>query len=186
MEDQQVREHVARTESLLMQLETLPDPTARQLALEAVQSLLALYGEGLARMVAIMVKADVTPQSVIEDELLAHLLLLHGLHPHDVETRVRAALRAAQRELSAQGGDLQLLGVEGHVVRLRLVKQARGGCGGGASSAASLRETVERALLDAAPEIRRVEIEGEAHTPLTTDGGFIPLGNLIAVDDGAG
>ncbi len=44
-------ELIGRVEGLLEEVETLAEPAARDLALECVQAVLALYGEGLARIV---------------------------------------------------------------------------------------------------------------------------------------
>ena len=44
-------ELIGRVEGLLEELETLADPAARDVALETVQAVLELYGEGLARIV---------------------------------------------------------------------------------------------------------------------------------------
>lgn len=178
-DDQQTRERVARTEALLLQLESLADPRARTTAIEAVQALLDLYGEGLARMVAAVSHEGTLPRAFAEDELIAHLLLLHGLHPHDTATRVRDALRAARPHLITLGGDAELLGIEGQVVRLRLVGS---GGSGTAPNHALLRDTVEQLVLSAAPEVTRVEMEGAGRAPLSAGGSFIPLGNLIEVD----
>ncbi len=56
------------------------------------------------------------------DEVVAGLLLLHGLHPLDVETRVRQALESVRPLLRSHGGNVELLEVREGVVRLRLCK----------------------------------------------------------------
>jgi len=50
VDDAQARERVAEVDALLESLETLPDPVVRQTAMEVVEALLDLYGEGLARL----------------------------------------------------------------------------------------------------------------------------------------
>jgi Fe-S cluster biogenesis protein NfuA len=142
MDDADVRELVARVESLL---EGLDDRST-----EVVRALVELYGEALARMLA---GADPT-----QDELLAHLLLVHDLHPVDVETRVRQALEDVRPYLGSHGGDVELLGVEGGVARLRL----EGTCNGCPSSTVTLRNAIEEAVMRAAPELERIEAEGVA------------------------
>jgi Fe-S cluster biogenesis protein NfuA len=142
MEDSEVRKLVAHVEQLLGSLDGDPRAT------EAVQALVELYGEALARFVA---GADPT-----EDELLSHLLLVHDLHPVDVETRVRAALDDVRPYLGSHGGDVELLGVEDGVARVRL----GGTCDGCPSSAVTLRNAIEEAVMRAAPELERIEAEG--------------------------
>lgn len=142
MDDAEVRELVGRVEGLLEQL----DPKG----IEAVQALVELYGEALARFVA---GADPA-----QDELLTHLLLVHDLHPVDVETRVRQALDDVRPYLGSHGGDVELLGVADGVAHLRL----GGTCNGCPSSTVTLRNAIEEAVMRAAPELERIEAEGVA------------------------
>ena len=85
--DPEARERVAHIESLLERAETIPDVSARDLIIETVQVLLDIYGEGLARMVGHVSEQcrGATQQDIADafagDELVSHLLLLHGLHP---------------------------------------------------------------------------------------------------------
>ena len=139
---------IERVEALLDQVEAFPEPQ-REVATELVQALLDMYGEGLARIVA----ADSVP---VEDELVAHLLLLHGLHPVPLQARVTGALDSVRPYLLAHGGGVELLGVDDGVVRLRL----EGACHGCPSSAVTLRHAVEDAVLKAAPDVERIEAEG--------------------------
>jgi Fe-S cluster biogenesis protein NfuA len=108
-----------------------------------------MYGEGLSRIVA----ANSVP---VEDELVAHLLLLHGLHPVPVRQRVSGALDEVRPYLMAHGGGVELVGVDEGVVRLRL----EGACNGCPSSALTLKSAVEEAIHKAAPDIERIEAEG--------------------------
>src|SRR3712207_933528 len=82
------------------------------------QVLLELYGEGLARMMEVVAQGEEcerTFKAFTEDELISHLLLLHGLHPLDVETRVVQALEEVRPYLQSHGGNVELLGEEGGV-----------------------------------------------------------------------
>ena len=85
--DLQARERVAQIETLLERAETIADASTKELLIETVQSLLEIYGEGLSRMVGHIAEqcrgatqADIA-DAFSGDELVAHLLLLHGLHP---------------------------------------------------------------------------------------------------------
>jgi Fe-S cluster biogenesis protein NfuA/nitrite reductase/ring-hydroxylating ferredoxin subunit len=159
MDDQVARERVAEIERLLGEIESLDEP-ARSLAIDTVQGLLELYGEGLGRIVAFVDEAGGRDagEELAEDELVSHLLLLHGLHPVDAETRVRRALEDVRPYLGSHGGGVELLGVEDGVARLRL----EGSCEGCPSSTMTLRLAIEEAIHKAAPEVERVEAEGVA------------------------
>jgi hypothetical protein len=111
---------VARVEAALDRIEA--DPAA----IEAVQAVVELYGEGLRRLMA---------GAREEDELVAHLLVLHDLHPLPVEERVRAALVPG----------VQLVSVDGAVVHLRMT----GGC-------SSTGDAVKQAVAEAAPDLDEI------------------------------
>ena len=140
---------IERVEALLDEVESFP-PRERELTLELVQALLDMYGEGLERIVA---ACDDVP---VDDELVAHLLFLHGLHPVPVRERVLGALDEVRPYLAAHGGGVELLSVDDGVAHLRL----EGACHGCPSSALTLTSAVEEAIARAAPDIERIEAEG--------------------------
>jgi Fe-S cluster biogenesis protein NfuA len=149
MDDGEARERAAALEERLAALEALP-PGARDTALEAVAALLDLYGEALARL-TLRVPADV----VAGDELVSHLLMVHGLHPAPVEARVQAGLDEVRPYLRSHGGEVELLGVRDGVVSLRL----EGSCSGCAASRTTLEVAVEDAIRRAAPEVEAIRAE---------------------------
>jgi Fe-S cluster biogenesis protein NfuA/nitrite reductase/ring-hydroxylating ferredoxin subunit len=148
---------VVRIERLLDEIERLQDGGARHKALEVVQALLDLYGAGLERIVQEVGarKDDELVAALLGDELVSHLLLLHGLHPLPVERRVVGALDEVRPYLESHGGGVELLGVAGEQVRLRLF----GSCSGCPSSTMTLKLAIENAIHKAAPEIEEVVAE---------------------------
>ena len=164
LDDQGLQERVARMEMLLGEIEALEDPNARSKAAEVVQVLLELYGEGLARMMDTIAEGEErekTFDAFAGDELISHLLLLHGLHPLDVETRVVRALEEVRPYLQSHGGNVELLGVEGGVARLRM----QGSCSGCPSSTMTLKLAIEEAIQKAAPDLEGIEAEGVVEEP---------------------
>ena len=160
LDDHGLQERVARMETLLEQIENLKDPNARSKAAEMVGVLLDLYGDGLARMMDLVYETgnDKAFESFAQDELVSHLLLLHGLHPLDVETRVVQALEEVRPYLQSHGGNVEFLGVEEGVARLRM----QGSCDGCPSSAMTLKLAIEEAVMKAAPDLDGIEAEGVA------------------------
>ncbi|MEU8246658.1 NifU family protein [Nonomuraea sp. NPDC048916] len=149
MDDHDLAGRVGRVEALL---DEVTDPRG----VELIQALLDLYGEALSRvMTAASAAGDGLPERLAADQLVSHLLLLHGLHPVDARSRIEQALRVARKRLG--GGSADIVAVEPEVVRLRL-RPARGGCH---STAATLTSALEQAVRAAAPEIEQVEIEVE-------------------------
>jgi Fe-S cluster biogenesis protein NfuA/nitrite reductase/ring-hydroxylating ferredoxin subunit len=163
LDDQQLKERVGRIETLLEEIEALEDPKARAKTAEMVQTLLELYGEGLGRIVESI--ADLGSRelkdALLKDELVSHLLLLHGLHPLGVESRVLGALDEVRPYLESHGGNVQYLGIEGGVARVRL----EGSCDGCPSSTMTLKLAIEEAIQKAAPELEGVEAEGVSEPP---------------------
>jgi len=147
--DAEARERVARIEAML--------EDADDAATELVAALLELYGEGLERMLACAGDED----AMARDELVSHLLLLHGLHPVPLEQRVRGALDEVRPYLDAHGGDVELLAVEEGVVRLRL----EGSCKGCPSSAVTLKTAIEEAVHKAAPDVEDILADGAVPAP---------------------
>src|SRR5215213_10932369 len=151
-------------ETLLGEIETLPDYNARSKAAEVVGVLLDLYGEGLSRMMEVVAEGDErerTFDAFADDELVSHLLLLHGLHPLDLKTRVVMALEQVRPYLHSHGGNVELLGVEKGVARLRM----EGSCSGCPSSTVTLRLAIEEAIQKTAPDLERIEAEGVVEEP---------------------
>jgi Fe-S cluster biogenesis protein NfuA/nitrite reductase/ring-hydroxylating ferredoxin subunit len=169
LDDRAARERVARVEVLLEELEDSVGAVGRDTAFELVGALIDLYGEGLARVVGHVASRDddgELARALAADELVSHLLLLHGLHPLPVEARVQAALEEVRPYLESHGGDVELLGIEEGVVHVRL----QGSCNGCASSTVTLKLAIEDAIHKAAPDVERVEAEGAtapAHPPPT-------------------
>lgn len=161
----------------LLEASAANGPLARERAEELVRLVVELYGAGLERVLEIVYDAggldDAALQGLADDELVASLLLVHGLHPYGVQDRVEQALAKVRPYLGSHGGDVELLDVtDDGVVRLRLL----GSCDGCASSSLTLSLAVEGAIQAAAPEIVRIDVE-----PGTSAGSsVIPVESLTA------
>ena len=174
----------ARIEALLEEVESL-DPACRDIAGELVQELVELYGDGLGRIVEVVAARDADgalARELAADELVSHLLLLHGLHPVALETRVRGALAEVRPYLESHGGDVQLVGVEDGVVRLRL----EGSCSGCPSSTMTLKLAIEDAIHKAAPDVERIDADGVDEPAAAPGAGLLQLEVSDAVRERAG
>jgi Fe-S cluster biogenesis protein NfuA len=143
-------------ERLLGEIEAAADPNLRATAQELVQLVMDLHGAGLERILELIRVSD---EGVVErlgrDELVASLLILYGLHPVDLETRVQQALDKARVRLRPHEGEVELLGIQEGVVRLRIHANGHG-CG---SKPEALREIVESAVMQGAPDVVSLLIE---------------------------
>jgi Fe-S cluster biogenesis protein NfuA len=72
---------------------------------------------------------------------------------HHMKERVQEALDKIRPALQADGGDVELVEIEGGVVRVKLV----GACKGCPMSQLTLTNGVERVLKQEIPEVERVE-----------------------------
>ncbi len=165
-------------EDLIRKLEQTADAELRAAAKRLVQALMELHGEGLERAMEIIYGSGAPGEAIIarlqRDELVKGLLLLHGLHPDDLETRVREALEKTRPYLQSHGGDVELLHVDdAGVVKLRL----DGSCQGCPSSAVTLKLAIEDAIYAAAPDVTRLIVDGvtQPHAPTP---GYVPLEQL--------
>src|SRR5271155_2647443 len=129
---------------------------ARERAGQLVGEVVELYGAGFSRiMAAVGSQADSGMLNrLVADDLVASLLLVHGLHPHDVHRRVSDALDRVRPYLGSHGGDVHLLDIVGDTVQL----QFAGSCKSCPSSAVTLELAVEDAIRAAAPEVSSIEV----------------------------
>ncbi len=165
---QDFQRRLQKIESLVRTIESSADPNVRSSAVELMQSLMDLHGAGFERMMEIVFDSGPDGGRIIdrfaEDELLESLLLLYGLHPDDLETRVVRALDKVRPYLQSHGGNVELLGIADGLVKLRL----HGSCNGCASSAMTLKLAIEEAIYEVAPDVTGLEVEGvinQATTP---------------------
>ncbi len=171
-DDRELRERAGRLEARLEEIESYPDPELRAKSVAAIQALVGFYGDGLERITEIIMSRDPgILDLLVEDEMIAHLLLLHGLHPLDLPTRVAKALDQVRPYLQSHGGDVELLGLEDGIARVRL----QGSCRGCPSSSMTLKLAVEDAIQRFAPEIDGIEAENTAPVGPT---GFVPLASI--------
>ena len=151
-----------RLEGLLAETERQADPAAKTRLRAVVQALLDLHAAGLGRILDRVAAAGTALlDDLATDDMVSGLLLLHGMHPLDLETRVRQALDQVRPRLRAHGGGVELVAIDNGLIRLRLV----GNCDGCPSSAATMRQTVEEAIYARAPDAAGIEVEQPAGPP---------------------
>jgi Fe-S cluster biogenesis protein NfuA len=157
-EKQEFHARTGYIEQLVKKLESTADPQVHAAALELMQSVMELHGAGLERMLKFLSRTSdgerITGE-MLTDELVAGLLLLHGLHPDDIETRVLRALDKVRPYLQSHGGDVELVRLQDGMLHLRL----NGSCGSCSSSSATLKNAVEEAVIESAPDILQIIAE---------------------------
>ena len=155
VESRNLRDMGARVEELLGEIRAA-DPGVARKAEEVVGLLVDLYGEALGRVVDLgeAIGGELLDQ-VVDDPLLASLLLLHGLHPEPVDVRIERALDRIRPGLGGKKLDVVRLADDG-ALRLRL-SSPLDGC---PSTIGTVQQTIEDAVTEWAPEVQSVFIEG--------------------------
>lgn len=174
--DRDFREDIQRIGGLVQEIESIADPAVRAATKDLVQSLMDLHGAALEKALDIAAEAGEPGMSVIDrlgrDPLVSSVLLLYGLHPENIETRVLKAVDRARPQLRKQGCEVELIGVNEGAVRLR-VETGSHTCG---STAKTVRAVLEGAIYDAAPDLASLVIEGFEEKPAS---GFVALDKLV-------
>jgi Fe-S cluster biogenesis protein NfuA len=168
-EAQAPEELVERVQDLLGSLDDIADPFAQQRVSELIGAVLELYGAGLDRILGVVSDAGEAGlpirDALLDDGIVASLLLIHGLFPVPLEERVIEALDSVRPFLASHGGNVELISVEDGVARLQL----QGSCNGCPSSAATLEHALREAIDAAAPDLLGLEVEGAVGLEDLTD-----------------
>ncbi len=169
----ELQQQLARVEELIGKLETTGDPASRAIAKELVQLLMEVHGAGLERMLEITSQSGACGTEIIErfgqDELARSLLLLYGLHPVDLATRVMEGLDSIRPYLRSRNANVELVSLTEGVVHARLLGNAHG------CTASSLKTAIEEALYKTAPDLVSISVDTEAGNAASV---FIPLTDL--------
>jgi Fe-S cluster biogenesis protein NfuA len=155
VESRNLKDMGARVEELLGEIRTA-DPMVARKAEEVVGLLVDLYGEALGRIVDLgeAIGGELVDR-LVDDPLVASLLVLHGHHPDPVEVRVERALDRIRPGLGGKKLDVMRLEDDG-ALRLRLSSPLEG-C---PSTIGTVQQTIEEAVTEWAPEVSSVSIEG--------------------------
>ena len=156
-------------EQLIRQIEATGDPSVRTAARELVQVVMELHGAGLERILEILGTSGEPGQSILgsmgRDDMVASLLVLYGLHPLSFEERIEQAIEKANRQMRSRSGTVELVRIEDGGVHLNLRANGHG---------PALKEIVEAAVYQAAPDIASLVIDGAEEKAA-----FVPLEMLL-------
>ncbi|HEY3769948.1 MAG TPA: hypothetical protein VGN44_14835 [Candidatus Angelobacter sp.] len=154
------RERLQNIGQLISGLDEIADKKAQASARELTQLIMALHADGMERMMEIAFAHGIAGAEIIEqlgrDPMVSSLLVLHGLHPDDIQTRVARAVEQVAVKLRKQDVEVQLLSADHQAVQISAHTNAHA-C---ASTAATVRAEIEDAIYQAAPEVESLVIEG--------------------------
>jgi hypothetical protein len=174
------QEKMRRLGALVGELDQMPGGSSKVAARELVQLLMEVHGTGLERILELVKEsgreAGAAGETIIHrfgaDPIARNLLLLYGLHPDNLETRVIKAIDAIKGRLRKLDCEVNLISMQdGDVqVRLHLSGHAHG------STRKDLRSIVEGGLYDLAPDLTSLTILGAEDE---SSSGFVPLESLV-------
>jgi Fe-S cluster biogenesis protein NfuA/nitrite reductase/ring-hydroxylating ferredoxin subunit len=160
--DGDINAYGERLQKSLAEVEALPYPGARELIQDCMESVLGFYGAGLKRILQVVSEDGPEGRKVfrdlIRDDVVKGLLLIHDLHPLNLEARLLEALDKVRPYLKSHGGNVELISLENNVARLRL----QGTCQSCASSSVTLELAIRHAIEQACPDLAHFEVEGVA------------------------
>ena len=166
---------VQKIGGLVQELDSIGDPAVRARAKDLVQSLLELHGAGLERILDLIFQHGEGSAQIIDelgqDPLVSSLLILYGLHPEELHTRVERKLRQIESKLRKAGAETELIAIDDGNVRVQ-VKIDQHACG---STARTVQSMIEDAMYEAAPDLKSIVIEG---LEKPSGSGFVSLGTL--------
>ncbi|GFG54747.1 NifU family protein [Mycobacterium avium] len=133
------------------------DAPSRAVAEELKNAIEAIHRAGLVTMVRGL-RADEAARAVLfdlVDDPVVHLLLsLHGIVRPDPMTEANTVLRSVRPQLQGHGGDVSLVRIDDGTAYVRL----QGACNGCSMSSVTLRNLVEKALVEGVASVTGVEV----------------------------
>lgn len=148
-----------------------------------VARILELHGAALGRLLEILGRRAPGPEvteDLAADEVVASVLLLHGLHPHPLAARVKEALDRTAPAIAGLGLVATGSVLDDGMVRIQLAPEP--GVPPAATRVQRARALLEDAFAAAAPDAGGVLIE-EPPDPGT---GFVPVARLRTRKQGTG
>jgi Fe-S cluster biogenesis protein NfuA/nitrite reductase/ring-hydroxylating ferredoxin subunit len=149
-----------RVQELSAGVDELSDPHARELAHDLVGAVIAMYGDGLRRIIEAIGQSREAGATILdqlsEDGAVASLLLIHDLYPVGLEERVIEALDTVRPYMESHGGNVELVGIDEGIAKLAM----QGSCSGCAASRATLELAIKQALDEHAPDLVGLEVQG--------------------------
>lgn len=175
--EKEFQQRIQHMSDAIRELDEVADPATRTRVKALIQSLMELHSTGFEKTLEIVFQSGDCGQHTIDqlgrDPLVGSLLVLYGLHPEDIETRVGKAVEKIRPQLRKQGSEVELIANQAGMVRLRVQLEGHA-CG---STAGTVRTMIEDAIYAGAPDIASIDIEGLEAKPAS---GFIALNTLMA------
>ncbi len=153
-----LRQCVGRMETSIEALESIGDPNARGLARDLLEAALDLHAIALAKVLTICqeaVNGDLVIRDLLADPYVGAVVLLHGLHPQDAETRLRSKLAQMRPHWGVRGFRVELTHVDRTAARVQVT--VSDDADRGTNNPLALE--IEQVLTEAAPDLDGIMVE---------------------------
>ena len=156
--EKNLQTQIQRIGEIVDYLERSADPITRSTGKELLECVMVLHGAALERILELTREAGEAGEGIIlrcgRDEVVSSILMLYGLHPESLRTRVSAALEKSRKLLEQHAAHAEIVSVtDDGAVTLRLEVKSSG-CG-----AASLKSEFQAMIQDAAPDASSIAVE---------------------------
>jgi len=172
-DDARVQQRMERIAQLVRRLDAEAGGKEREQARELMELVMSLHGEAFERVLERLRAAGNAGRELLDclaaDPVVASVLLLYGLHPVDLESRVHRALEKLRPIIRSYGGDLELAGCEEGAVRIRVTELNN------SHAARAARSAIEDEMYAAAPDAASLVLLG---LESFTSPDFVPLEKL--------
>lgn len=157
IEELDLNDAFVRIGEIVDRLQSAPDGEMKTLTFELLDWIDGFHREAVVRIASLLPPDSV--EALTQDPIVERLFdtyLEEDDEPEDLTESLEEALDEIRPYLHSHGGEMEVLGVEGGVVRLRLM----GSCDGCPSSMVTLTQGVEKILQERWPGFRAIEVEG--------------------------
>ncbi len=164
-EIKELNEQSKRMQQLIEQIDELPDSATKELMQECVNEMLTFYGNGLERIMNILMNegngaATKILNDLMEDNFISGLLIIHDLHPLDLQTRLNLALEKVRPYIHSHGGSVEIIELKDGKAKIRM----SGSCKSCASSSVTLELAIKQAIEESCPDLLQLDVEGIEHS----------------------
>ena len=166
----EIKQQGTLIQELMERSQALTDLASRALVQECLETMLSFQGRGLAQILEVVQDTGPEGEKVLErllgNDAVRALLLIHGLHPVALPTRLQQALDQVRPYMESHGGNVELLSLQNDFARLRL----HGACKSCPSSAVTMELAVRKAIEEFCPDLAGFEVEGANETTPASNG----------------
>lgn len=177
MNNTEFQDKTGEIDRLVQRVTAFTDENARTTSLDLLQSMMDLHGAAMSRIVELLSESGEAGRSSLaklgSDPLICGLLVLYGIHPVPLHERVSRTIEKVRPQLQKHSGNAELIEVTEDTVKVNIQSSGHG-CG---SSPDAVKATVEQAILEAAPDVVTIVIEGAE----SANSGFVPVSMIQPV-----